>query len=100
MKHSSIIICAVTAALLFGGAASAQGIPPGWSVYNPPLPAPPPPPKIEVPAIPQMDAPARPTYQPARRPSFGERINKCLDDAAASGLGPNERAAYSRACAN
>jgi hypothetical protein len=88
------------AALTFCGAVSAQGIPPGGSIYNPPLPPPPPPPKIEVPVIPQMDAPPRQSYAPAPRPSFSDRINKCLDDAAASGLGPHERAAYSRSCAN
>jgi hypothetical protein len=101
MKHASIIICAVAATLIFAGAASAQQvIPPGGSQFNPPLPPPPPPPKIEVPVIPQMDAPPRQSYAPAPRPSFSDRINKCLDDAAASGLGPNERAAYSRSCAN
>ena len=100
MKHASVIICAVTSVLIFGGAASAQVIPPGGSPFNPPLPPPPPPPKIEVPVVPQMDAPPRQNYAPAPRPSFSDRINKCLDDAAASGLGPNERAAYSRSCAN
>jgi hypothetical protein len=102
MKHSPIIICAVVvAALLAGGAASAQQlIPPGGSQFNPPLPPPPPPPKIEVPVIPQMDAPVTQSYAPAPRPSFSDRITTCLDDAAASGLGPSERAAYSRSCAN
>jgi hypothetical protein len=101
MKHPSIILCAVAAALIFPGAASAQQvIPPGGSQFNPPLPPPPPPPKIEVPVIPQMDVPPRQSYAPAPRPSFGDRINRCLDDAAASGLGPHERAAYSRSCAN
>jgi hypothetical protein len=101
MKHSSIIISAVVVALLAGGAASAQQlIPPGGSQFNPPLPPPPPPPKIEVPAIPQMDAPIQYNYAPAARPSFSDRINTCLDEAAAGGLGPNERAAYSRTCAN
>ena len=52
------------------------------------------------PVIPQMDAPARQNYAPAPRPSFGDRVTKCLDDAAAGGLGPNDRAAYSRGCAN
>jgi hypothetical protein len=55
---------------------------------------------MDVPKIPQMDAPAHPNYAPAPRPSFGDRVSKCLDDAAAGGLGPNERAAYSRGCAN
>jgi hypothetical protein len=40
------------------------------------------------------------SYAPAPRPSFSDRINTCLDDAAASGLGPNARATYSRTCAN
>lgn len=88
--------------LLTGGAASAQQpIPPGGSQFNPPLPPPPQVPKIEVPAIPQMDAPpSPPRVQGLQRGSFSDRINKCLDDAAAAGLGPSERAAYSRACAN
>jgi hypothetical protein len=100
MKHSSLIICAATAALVFASAASAQLIPPGGSQFNPPMPPPPPPPTIEAPVIPQMDAPISQTYQSAPGPSFGDRINTCLDTAAASGLGPNERANYSRSCAN
>jgi hypothetical protein len=49
-----------------------------------------------------MDAPLPqpPQVQGLQRGSFGDRINKCLDDAAAAGLRPSERAAYSRACAN
>ena len=97
MKHASIV-CAVLLALVFASAASAQVIPPGGSQFNPPLP--PPPPKIEVPVVPQLDALPQPNYAPTPGPSFGERISKCLDDAAASGLGPNERSAYSRNCAN
>lgn len=86
--------------LLGAGGALAQSVPPGGSPYNPPLPAPPPPPKIEVPAIPKMDELPKRSYAPtAPPPSFGERIAKCLDDATASGLGPNERATYSRNCA-
>jgi hypothetical protein len=100
MKHSSIMICAVLAALASGAAASAQMLPPGASRFSPPPPAPPPPPKIEVPEIPQMDAPIRQSYQVAPRPSFSDRITACLDEGAASGLGPNQRAAFSRSCAN
>jgi hypothetical protein len=100
MKHSSLIICAVTAAVLFATSASAQFNPPGGSQFNPPPPRPPPPPKIEAPVIPQMDVPLSQNYAPAPRASFGDRISSCLDTAAASGLGPNERAAYSRSCAN
>jgi hypothetical protein len=101
MKHSSIIAAAVVAVLLAGGTASAQQlIPPGGSRFNPPLPPPPPPPNIEPPVIPKMDAPIQYNYAPAPRPSFSDRINTCLDEAAAGGLGPGERAAYSRSCAN
>ena len=99
MKHAAIV-CAVASALIFANAVSAQVIPPGGSQFNPPLPPPPPPPKIEVPVIPRMDALPQPNYAPTPSPSFGERIGKCLDDAAASGLGPNERSNYSRNCAN
>jgi hypothetical protein len=100
MKYLSII-CAVTAVLVFGGAASAQVIiPPGTSQFNPPVPQPPPPPKIETPVVPQIDAPPAQTYQPPPRRSFSDRINSCLDEAAANGLGPGEREAYSRSCAN
>jgi hypothetical protein len=100
MKRLSIIPLAVAAALLAANAASAQIIPPGGSRFNPPLPAPPPSPKIEVPVVPQMDAPPRQSYLPAPRPSFSDRITTCLSDGAANGLGPGEREAYSRTCAN
>jgi hypothetical protein len=101
MKNLSILICAVAAALVAADAALAQVIiPPGGSQFNPPPPPPPPPPKIEPPVIPQLDAPLRQNYAPAPHPSFSDRISRCLDEGAASGLGPNERAAYSRSCAN
>jgi hypothetical protein len=100
MKRSSTFVCAVIAALFAANAAFAQVIPPGGSEFNPPLPPPPPPPRIEAPVIPQMDAPMTQNYAPAPRPSFSDRITTCLDEAAASGLGPSARAAYSRACAN
>ena len=100
MKRSSIFVCVMIAALLAANAASAQFIPPGSSLLNPPLPPPPPPPKIEAPVIPQMDAPITQNYAPAPQPSFSDRITSCLDEAAANGLGPSARAAYSRACAN
>jgi hypothetical protein len=100
MKRPSIFVCAVTLALVAANAAPAQMLLPGGSQFNPPPPAPPPPPRIEVPAIPQLDAPARQTYQSVPRRSFGDRINDCLDEAAAAGVRPSRRAAYSRACAN
>ncbi len=100
MKHPSIFICALMLALVAPNAAPAQTLLPGASQFNPPPPAPPPPPRIEVPAIPQLDAPPRQTFQSAPRRSFGDRINDCLDEAAAAGVRPSRRAAYSRACAN
>jgi hypothetical protein len=40
-------------------------------------------------------------YVPASpRPSFSDRVVGCLQQGAAAGLGPSDRAAYSRACAN
>jgi hypothetical protein len=99
MKHASIFACALLMALAAGNAASAQMLPPGASRFSPP-PAPPPSPKIEVPVVPQMDAPIQQNYQSAPGPSFGDRITACLDQAAAAGLGPNERSNYSRSCAN
>jgi hypothetical protein len=72
----------------------------GGSVFNPPLPAPPPPPRIEAPRVPQLDAPIQYDYRPAPRPSFSDRIARCLDEAAAAGVRPSRRAAYSRNCAN
>ena len=100
MKRLSIIACVVASALIAGDGAFAQIIPPGGSRFNPPLPAPPPSPKIEVPVVPQMDATPSQSYQPAPRPSFSNRITTCLSDAAAGGLGAGEREAYSRTCAN
>jgi hypothetical protein len=92
--------CCVVILALIAGSAFAQFIPPGSSPFNPPPPAPPPPPKIEVPAIPKLgEVPTR-SYAPmAPRQSFGDRINKCLDEAAAAGLSPADRATYSRNCA-
>ena len=98
MKRSSL--CLVGAALVAANATFAQTISPGGSQFNPPMPPPPPPPKIEVPVVPQMDAPMRQNYAPAPRLSFSDKIKACLDEGAAAGLGPNERAAYSRSCAN
>lgn len=98
MKRSRIIGCVVILALCTGSAV-AQVVPPGGSLYNPPPPPPPPPPKIEVPAIPKAGELPKRSYAPAPQKSFGERINECLDAAAASGLGPADRTTYSRNCA-
>ncbi|WP_244608965.1 hypothetical protein [Bradyrhizobium sp. SUTN9-2] len=72
----------------------------GRARLAPPLPAPPPPPKIEVPKVPQFDAPPRYNYQPLPRNSFSDRVTKCLHDGAAAGLGPADRGTYARMCAN
>jgi hypothetical protein len=103
IRISTIARCtgAVLMALVVVNTASAQMLPPGASQFNPPPLPPPPPPKMEVPVLPQMDAPpSQPTVQPSERGSFGDRINTCLDEGAAAGLSPGERAAYSRSCAN
>lgn len=95
--------CLAVGAFLMLGAAPllAQGLlPPGSSALTVPPPPAPPPPKIEVPVVPKMGDLPRQNYVPQARPSFGDRITTCLQDGAAAGLGPNERAAYSRACAN
>jgi hypothetical protein len=103
--------CALVIAMMsLGGAVLAQspnGLV-GGSQFNPPLPAPPPAPSTAVPVVPQMDVPS-PQYSgpdygynnsPRARSSFHDRILRCLDEAAAAGLRPADRAAYSRACAN
>lgn len=65
----------------------------------PPPPAAPPPPRIEVPRVPQMgEVPQAPKAALQRRKSFDRRVTDCIHQGA--GLGPNERSAYSRACAN
>jgi hypothetical protein len=92
---------AVAILLLCGNiAAHAQIAPP--SPFLPPvnLPPPIPPPRIEIPVVPKLNAPPKANLKAPTQNSFGERVRRCLDDGAAGGLGPNERAAYSRACAN
>jgi hypothetical protein len=103
MSRISIVTFCVCVALplVTGNVASAQILPPGASQFSPPPLAPLPPPKIEVPVVPQMDAPpSQPAAEPSGRGSFSDRINTCLDEGAAAGLPPGERAAYSRSCAN
>ena len=101
MKPLSLSVFA-TVLLLGGGPACAQN--PnymfGGSRFNPPLPPPPPPPRIEVPEIPQLDVPSRQNVPIVPRTSFGDRIVRCLEEAAAVGVRPADRAAYSRDCAN
>ena len=105
------------------GVAHAQLYPPGGVGAQPVIPFPtappaPPPPPIVVPTVPQMnspppfalqnttpgvvtqDTPPKPVLKRDRRPSFSDRVARCLDDGAAWGLNPNQRAASSRQCAN
>jgi hypothetical protein len=102
MKRLGLSLLAIAWLALVAGAVHAQS--PnnlvGGSVFNPPLPAPLPPPRIEAPRVPQLDAPIQYDYRPAPRPSFSDRISRCLDEAAAAGVKPSRRAAYSRNCAN
>jgi len=72
---------------------------PGASQFAPPVPKPPDL-KITIPVVPKMDELPNRNYVPTSpRPSFGERTSRCLDAGAAAGLGPNQRAAFSRSCA-
>lgn len=116
-------VLAVLIASFVPGIASAQLYPPGGVGAQPVIPFPtapaaPPPPPITVPAVPQMNSPppfalqnTTPGYvtqdtlpkqvlKRQRQPSFSDRVARCLDEGAAWGLNPNQRAAYSRSCAN
>ena len=67
----------------------------------PPPPPPPPPPKLEIPKIPKLgEIPDSPKAALPQRGSFNDRVIRCIEEGSAAGLGPNERSAYSRACAN
>jgi hypothetical protein len=101
-RLSTAILCAalVLPVLTVGPFAAAQLLGPNIAPSNPPPPAPPPPPKMDVPVVPKMDAPPRANLKAPRQKSFGDRITRCLEDGAAAGLDPGDRAAYSRACAN
>jgi hypothetical protein len=102
VKRPVLAVLSLAWLVLAAGAVHAQSPNnlPGGSQFNPPLPAPLPPPKIEAPRIPQLDAPQHYDYRPAPRPSFSDRVGRCLDEAAAAGVKPSHRAAYSRECAN
>jgi hypothetical protein len=94
-----LFVCALVPVLGAGNAAWAQIPPPGGSALIAPLPPPLPLRKTEVPVVPKMDEIPR-QAQPSPRPSFSDRITGCLQEGAAAGLGANDRAAYSRVCAN
>jgi hypothetical protein len=96
-----LVVSSVIIAVVLGAAnAAAQIIPPNTSPFNQPQPPPLPPPKIEVPKVPKMDELPSRNYVPGPRPSFSDKVNACLDEAAAGGLAPRDRDAYVRACVN
>jgi hypothetical protein len=97
LKYAAV---AAVTAMLFAPAVFAQILPPGGAALTPPPPPAPPPPSMAVPVVPQLDAMPSRQNAPPSRGSFGDRITGCLQDGAAAGLGPNDRASYSRACAN
>lgn len=97
---AAVWILSLAVALAGGYAVRAQDFSPPPNILPPP-PPPPPPPKLEIPKIPKMDEiPDSPKAALPQRGSFSDRITRCIEEGAAAGLGPNERAAYSRACAN
>lgn len=102
MRSIVPVLVALTCAVAVHSA-SAQSLglsPTPPSMIMPPPPSPPPP-KIEVPVVPKMNAPLSPPKANLQsRGSFSDRVAPCLDQGAALGLGPNERAEYSRGCAN
>ncbi|MCP3467557.1 MULTISPECIES: hypothetical protein [unclassified Bradyrhizobium] len=98
---ATLSVLVVLAALSAGPGSFAQTLMPGATPrLLPPPPPPPPPPKIEIPKVPQINARPSYDYRQPPRPSFGDRISKCLDDAAGAGLTPADRGTYSRMCAN
>lgn len=124
MTHRRLFAVLATLSVFAAPAiAQAQIYPPGGINNQPVIPYPsappaPPPPRIEVPTVPQMNSPPpfalqnttpgvvrqnkppKQVLKPGQRPSFSDRVARCLEEGAALGLGPNRRAAYSRACAN
>ena len=94
------MVLGLTLVLLAGGAAAQQPIiSPGGSQLIAPPPLPPPVPQIPV--TPMFGPRPQPNYVPSSPPpSFSDRVVRCLQQGAAAGLGPNDRAAYSRICAN
>lgn len=95
-----LLLQSLAMVVFLAGTASAQILPPGGAILTPPPPAAPPPPSMAVPVVPKLDQLPTSSTAPRARRSFGDRVTQCLDDGAAAGLSPNDRAAYSRACAN
>jgi hypothetical protein len=115
MKTSIAAIIVIVAALAPLPARAQLIVPPGSGALIVPAPIAPPPPRIDVPVVPRLgDVPQargvpvvpkldelpQPQHTGRNRRSFGDRVTDCLHDGAAAGLGPADRATYSRACAN
>lgn len=94
LMATSLAIATVVSA----GTSPAQIIPPAGPVIPPPPPLPGP--KIQVPVVPKIDELPSRNYVPGPRPSFSDKVTTCLEEGTAAGLGPADRAAYTRACAN
>ncbi len=94
----SALFLALVFSLATGGA-SAQVLQ-GAPQLAPPPPAYTPPVRVEPAPVPKLDTLPSRSYPPPARPSFGDRVTNCLQEGAAAGLGPNDRRAYSGACAN
>jgi hypothetical protein len=94
------MVSGLALALVATSAAAQQAIiSPGASQFQPPPP--PPTPNVPVPVTPMFGPRPQQNYAPAPPPpSFSDRVVRCLQQGATAGLGPNDRAAYSRSCAN
>jgi hypothetical protein len=103
ISAAMLVIASVTAFGNFPEIAHAQDLGQPVPTLLPPTPAPPPPPPVYVPEVPVFGEVQQPrNVKPLKKapPSFGDRATRCLDDAAAKGLSPNERNAYVGRCAN
>jgi len=84
--------------------------PPVPSPFTPPPQlggAPAPPVALPVPAVPRdtprtlITRPNRPAIEVPGGPGYySNKVERCLDASAGAGLGPNQRAAFTRRCAN
>ena len=97
---SFLFATGLLAAAILNAGTSAQIIPPNTSPFNQPQLPPLPGPKIQVPVVPKLDELPSRNYVPAPRPSFSDKVNICLGEATAGGLGPGDRDAYVRSCVN
>jgi len=98
MKAIAAVCMLSIAACLFGETVALAQDP---TAPLPNMPPPPPPPSLAIPKVPKLDEIPTSQLAPfARRKSFDVQVQDCIQEGAAAGLGPNERAAYTRACVN